>query len=116
MLHICEFDEINNCILYLYYKTRLIVSGVLGLHGVTALLKILPSPKDITFVAKEKECTYANEWRLRCHKMGVKSAQENLKSMLIVLFLIQKIALVSMRTGFWLDGNYTSRKYINISD
>ena len=116
MLHICEFDEINNCILYLYYKTRLIVSGVLGLHGVTALLKILPSPKGITFVAKEKECTYANEWRLRCHKMGVKSAQENLKSMLIVLFLIQKIALVSMRTGFWLDGNYTSRKYINISD
>ena len=40
LLHRCDFDDINYC--NLYYKTQLIVAGMLGLHGVTALLEILP--------------------------------------------------------------------------
>ena len=53
LLHRFDFDDINYC--NLYYKTQLIVAGVLGLHGVTALQKILPSLKGITFAEKEKE-------------------------------------------------------------
>ena len=100
LLQRCDFDDINYC--NLYYKTQLIVAGVLGLHGVTALLKVLPSPKVITFVVKEKDWTYVKEWRLQCHKMGVKSAQEKLVKWLIVLFLIQKIAQVSIVLVFCL--------------
>ena len=112
LLHRCDFDDINYCNLYLHYKTRLIVAGVVGLHGVTALLTFLPKPKGITFVEKEKECSYAKDLRLQRHKMGVKSAQEHLEKWLIVLFLIQKIAPVSIVLVFWFDCNYKIYKHV----